>query len=191
MIFTSSIIDGFKVILGAAPIHVAMLTTLILAVPIPRDDSWFNDKAAILYLMLFANHILSLVIVVAVHLYNSNNQLLISELSIFALCFTLVVILQVSSRWIFDEEIMGVCFEDRKTMLFTFWTMIELLVFLSSIFSNMLWLFCRSITTNVTDLQPFNSLMNEKTDHLQANVVIMGFVECISTPLIVGTVLMS
>ena len=33
--------------------------------------------------------------------------------------------------------------------------------------------------------------MNEKTDHLQANVVIMGFVECLSTPLIVQTVLMT
>ena len=27
--------------------------------------------------------------------------------------------------------------------------------------------------------------MNEKTDHLQANVVIMGFFECLFTPLIV------
>ena len=141
--------------------------------------------------MLLAKHVLSLTVVLSVHLYNSNNQVLISELSIFALCFTLVVILQVSSRWIFDEEIMGLCFEDNKAELFTYWTIIELLVFLSSIFSNMLWLFCRSITTNITDLQPFNSLMNAKTDHLQANVVVMGFVESLSTPLIVQTVLMS
>ena len=141
--------------------------------------------------MLLAKHVLSLTVVLSVHLYNSNNQVFISELSIFALCFTLVVILQVSSRWIFDEEIMGLCFEDSKAELFTYWTIIELLVFLSSIFSNMIWLFCRSITTNITDLQPFNSLMNAKTDHLQANVVVMGFVESLSTPLIVQTVLMS
>ena len=156
MIFTSSIIDGFKVILGAAPIHMGMLATLLLAIPIPRDDpdSWFdyNDKALILYLMLMVKHILSLFVVVTVHLDNANNQVLISELSIFALCFTLVVILQVSSRWIFDEEIMGLCFEDHRAELFTFWTIIELLVFLSSIFSNMIWLFCRSIHTNVADL---------------------------------------
>ena len=46
MIYLSSIIDGFKVILGAAPIHIAMLVTLIVAIRIPRDeDSGFNGKA--------------------------------------------------------------------------------------------------------------------------------------------------
>ena len=35
MINTSSIIDGFKVILGSVPIHFAMLVTMLVAIRIP------------------------------------------------------------------------------------------------------------------------------------------------------------
>ena len=111
MIYTSSIIDGFKVILGAAPIHISMIATLVIAIPIPRDDneSWFdfNDKALTLYSLLLAYHILSMTIVVFFTLNHKQSQLLISQCSIFAICFMIVVILKVSSDWTFDEEIMG------------------------------------------------------------------------------------
>ena len=111
MIYTSSIIDGFKVILGAAPIHVSMITTLLIAIPIPRDgnESWFdfNDKALMLYSLLLVYHIVSLAIVVLFTTYHNRSQLLISQCSIFAICFMIVVILKVSSEWTFDEEIMG------------------------------------------------------------------------------------
>ena len=101
MIYTSSIIDGFKVILGAAPIHVAMIITLVIAIPIPRDDNgtwlYLNDKALAIYSALLTYHILSLILVAFFTILHNTSQLLISQLSIFALCFMIVVILEVSS----------------------------------------------------------------------------------------------
>ena len=101
MIYTSSIIDGFKVILGAAPIHVSMIITLLIAIPIPSDDNgtwlYLNDKALAIYSALLAYHILSLILVAFFTILHNTSQLLISQLSIFALCFMIVVILEVSS----------------------------------------------------------------------------------------------
>ena len=148
MIYTSSIIDGFKAILGAPPIHVAMIITLLIAIPIPRDDNgtWFdlNDKALAIYSALLAYHTLCLILVTLFILQHRRSQLLISQLSIFALCFFIVVILEVCSQWTFTRKIMGQCFEEQRETIFTLWTIIELLVFLSSIATNIIWLFLRS-----------------------------------------------
>lgn len=135
MINLASIIDGFKVLLGAVPIHIAMIATLLTAIHIPRDDNgtWFdfNDKALMIYLALLANHIFSLAIVLLTTTQHDRSQLLISQFSIIAICFMIVVILEVSSDWTFNEEINGQCFEDKKGKIFTLWTIIELLAFIA------------------------------------------------------------
>ena len=39
MIFTASVIDGFKVILGSMPLQFAMLLTVLTLVPVPEDPT--------------------------------------------------------------------------------------------------------------------------------------------------------
>ena len=68
---------------------------------------------------------------------------------------------------------------------------LELLIFVASIFSNMVWLFLRSFTSNVADLEPADSQMNEKTDHLECNMVLMGFVESLLIPAFISWVLLT
>ena len=66
-----------------------------------------------------------------------------------------------------------------------------MMVFISSIFSNMVWLLFRSCASNVVDVEPDRSLMNEKTDHLECNMILMGFLEMLITPAFVSWVLLN
>ena len=43
MINTSSIIDGFRVILGSAPVHLAMLIVIVLCIRVPDPHGADDD----------------------------------------------------------------------------------------------------------------------------------------------------
>ena len=167
MIYTNSIVDGFKVIIGAFPIHFAMFGALIFTIRIPRDDNGDrNDKATFLYCFMTFNHMLLGVTsafntVLEVPLKSRNmGHVCLSEFNIVAMCGSLCNILLISNQWVFNDSIVGVKEMNADWELFTFWTVIELLVFTSTIFCNMIWLFCRSLCRNTTDLEPFAGLLN-------------------------------
>ena len=60
MIFTSSIIDGFKVIFGAPVIHMSMLLTMLVAVAVPKyAETGARDPFALrLYIFSLTTHFL-------------------------------------------------------------------------------------------------------------------------------------
>ena len=98
MIFTSSIIDGFKVLIGNCPIHIAMLLTQFLTIPIPTDDNGDrNDKATVLYVTIAANHVFLALTSFCTLFYQTDSHTLLSQLSIIALCVSLFVALEISS----------------------------------------------------------------------------------------------
>ena len=49
MIFTSSVIDGFKVILGSLPIQLGMFMTTLCMVPVPNDPKTGEQDREALY----------------------------------------------------------------------------------------------------------------------------------------------
>ena len=108
MIYTSSIIDGFKVIIGTCPIHMAMLCTLLIAIRIPRDENGErNDTATVLYLMMVVNHIFLVTVGFFNHFLHKNNHVLIAQMNVIALCAALLIMMALASHWIFADHILG------------------------------------------------------------------------------------
>ena len=63
MIFTSSLIDGFKIILGPYAIHISLLLTMIVKIRIPENISGTKDKTAVhAYIKLLGMHVFVLVV---------------------------------------------------------------------------------------------------------------------------------
>ena len=58
MIYTSSIIDGFKVILGSVPIHIAMLLAMVITIRVPRAslDDEMDTLSLELYVLVATTH---------------------------------------------------------------------------------------------------------------------------------------
>ena len=108
MIYNSSIIDGFKAIIGTPPIHAAMLLTLLIAIPIPRDDNdERNDKATALYFGVLANHTFLTIIGVLTLGIEFFSHAQLNLLNIIGLCVSLFVALWIGSNWVFDDDIAG------------------------------------------------------------------------------------
>ena len=56
------------------------------------------------------------------------------------------------------------------------------MVFFSYIAANMLWLLVRSLVRNTVDFISGNSQMNERTDYLESNMILMSVVESFVSP---------
>ena len=65
------------------------------------------------------------------------------------------------------------------------------MVFFSYIAANMLWLFVRSLVRNWEDFCPPGALVNEKTDYLESNLILMSVVESFVSPTVGSLIILS
>ena len=89
MINTSSIIDGFKVLLGSLPIHIAMTLTMLIMIRIPECSTSDDEKcpANHLYYLTLSVHVLVSFILVTSQIYNIPCFKIGEQLHIFAFLF--------------------------------------------------------------------------------------------------------
>ena len=72
MIYTSSIIDGFKVILGSVPIHIAMLLTMFITVRVGGLD----QDAKTIYILIAVTHIVMICVGLMYHFFGTGQHML-------------------------------------------------------------------------------------------------------------------
>ena len=86
-----------------------------------------------------------------------------------------------------DDDIVEHDFEVNQ-LQFTFkqWLKIEILIILSYIVGNMVWLFIRSLVHNTREIIPPTKILTPKMDYLEANVTILGIFEIFFTPAFVS-----
>lgn len=82
MIYTSSIIDGFKVILGALPIQFAMLVTMLTCVHVKSLE---DKMATFTYFFVVFTHIVMIIVSLMYHFFFTGRHMLAAQLNIFAM----------------------------------------------------------------------------------------------------------
>ena len=75
--------------------------------------------------------------------------------------------------------------------MFYAWLRIEVMVFFSYIAANMLWLFVRSLFRNTVDFIAGNPSVNEKSDYLESNMILMCVVESFISPALVSLAILT
>ena len=100
MIYTNSIIDGFKVILGSVPIQIAMLASMLITVR-PGD---LKFEAKVMYGMIAFDHIVMIVVGLWYHFFGTGQHLMAAQLCIFAMIYQISLTLLLCSNWAFLDS---------------------------------------------------------------------------------------
>ena len=95
------------------------------------------------------------------------------------------------SNWVFTEDRSDEQLTDEKWQIFNAWLRIEVMVFFSYIAANMVWLFVRSLFRNTVDFIAGNPSVNERTDYLESNLILMCVVESFVSPALVSLAILT
>ena len=104
MIFTASVIDGFKVILGSMPLQFAMLLTVLTLVPVPEDPTEPGVKdhdARVTYWWLVFVHGIFFAQIVVNHYFALDIPMISSVSNVVLMLAQVMTQISLSVNWIF------------------------------------------------------------------------------------------
>ena len=138
MIHTSSLIDGFKVILGSMPLQLGMFLTVIFKVPVPEIDGQWDTAALAYKIYLVLVHGLLFCQISVNHYYAHDIPMLSSVTNVVFMCMQVVTQINISINWIFLSEEHQEWLELRQSeewVKFMKWCYIEIIVFIGYLLS--------------------------------------------------------
>ena len=146
MIFTATVIDGFKVILGSLPLQLAMMITILTSVSVPRDDNDEMDPTAKgTYLWLCIVH-LAMFVQIFFNMYVNLNPVA----NVVLMLVQVVTQIFLCVNWVYNPNLdpdwltAGL---DEDWTKFLFWIRIEVFVFIGYMACPILFSVIRSIVS--------------------------------------------
>ena len=101
MIFTASVIDGFKVILGSMPMQLGMLLNVLIMVPIPTLNGEIDAEASRTYWWLVFTHFIFFVQIVVNHYYTLDIPMISSVSNVVLMLVQVMTQINLSVNWVF------------------------------------------------------------------------------------------
>ena len=101
MIFTASVIDGFKVILGSLPIQFAMLLTVLTMVPVPENDGVKDSEARATYWWLVIVHLVFFIQISINHYFALDIPMISSISNVVLMLVQVMTQINLSVNWVF------------------------------------------------------------------------------------------
>ena len=132
MIFTASVIDGFKVVLGSLPLQIGMLFTTLCTVPIPKFEDKLDTECLYTYIMLCTVHFLMFLQIAINHYYASSIPNISAITNIFLMMVQVITQINLCVNWVFYAHPNAAWIEERSDeswTKFNNWIHIEVLVF--------------------------------------------------------------
>ena len=155
MIYTSSVIDGFKVILGSMPLQLGMFLTIIFKVPIPEIDGQWDDEAKFYKFYLIVVHGVLFLQIVVNHYFSQLIPMLSSCTNVVLMLLQVVTQINISVNWVFSEHDQA-WLDARQSedwVKFTKWMYIEILVFIGYLVSATIFNFVLFFMRPVADIE--------------------------------------
>ena len=149
MIFTASVIDGFKVILGSMPLQFAMLLTVLTLVPVPEDPTEPGVKdpdARFTYWWLVFVHGIFFAQILVNHYFALDIPMISSVSNVVLMLAQVMTQINLSVNWIFYVHPDQTWADARSTedwIKFRQWCYIELLAFVGYLVSAIIFNFLR------------------------------------------------
>ena len=101
MIFTASVIDGFKVILGSMPLQLGMLLNVLIMVPVPTMDGEPDSEARGTYYWLLFTHFIFFSQIVVNHYYTLDIPMISSVSNVVLMLVQVMTQINLSVNWVF------------------------------------------------------------------------------------------
>ena len=191
MIFTASVIDGFKVILGSLPLQFAMMVTIITMIRVPLDsEGEYETEALACYIWLVLLHLILWWQVLVNHYSVSDNP------QLYAVSNVVLLMLQVGTQaylcvnFVFPAEPNPAWTEDGTKgdwTQFLFWTKVEVLIFTGYIGSPILFQFVRAFKRTTFELVNPATGESPDADVLESNMLTVGIFCSFCAPLLTTT----